>query len=176
MPFVVLRDMAALEEYVAQNREQGYEGTIIRNARAPFKSGDSGLGMELWRIKDRLDFEIIVTRLVEAMENRNEAKVNALGKTERSSHKENKVGKGMVGMIQGKVIKDVKWQGKLLFPKGMLIDVGPGEMDHPTRARYWKRPELIVGKPGKVAVQPYGTKDKPRQPIWLAERAQEDMV
>lgn len=176
MPLVVLKNMRQLEQYIADNRTKGYEGTIVRNLKAPFKPGDSTLAMELWRIKDRIDFEIRVTKLIEAMQNNNEAKVNALGKTERSSHKANKTGKGMVGMIQGEVVKDVEWQGKLLFPKGMVIDVGPGEMTHPKRKQYWENPKLIVGKLGKVAVQPYGTKDKPRQPVWLTPRNEVDMV
>lgn len=175
MPFVVLKNMRQLDDYVAQNRADGYEGTIVRSQYAPFKPGDSTLAMELWRIKDRLDFEVRVRGLVEAMQNNNEAKVNALGKTERSSHKANKVGKGMIGMIQGEVVKNVEWQGKVLFRKGMLIDIGPGEMNHADRAKYWENPKLIIGTLGKVAVQPYGTMDKPRQPIWLTPRTEVDL-
>lgn len=175
MPFVILRNMDEVDEYHDKNVKAGYEGTILRNAKAPFKPDRATLAMELWRIKDRIDFEVKVTGFVEAMRNDNEAKTNALGRTERSTHKANKTGKGMVGMIQGIVLKDVKWQGKTLFAKGMLIDVGPGEMNHAQRKAVWENPKLLLNHTGKVSVQPHGTKDKPRQPIWLTERSKVDL-
>lgn len=175
MPFVILRNLDELDEYHFSNVEQGYEGTIIRNAKAPFKPDRSTLAMELWRVKDRIDFEVYVRGFVEAMQNNNAAKTNALGRTERSTHKANKTGKAMVGMIQGEIVKDVKWKGKVLFPKGMLIDIGTGQMTHAQRKAVWENPKLLLNKIGKVAVQPHGTKDKPRQPIWLTERAKVDM-
>jgi DNA ligase 1 len=175
MPFVVLRNMAEVDEYHDRNVREGYEGTILRNAKAPFKPDRATLAMELWRITDRITFEVKVKGFVEAMRNDNAAKTNALGRTERSTHKENKVGKGMVGMIVGEVLKDVVWQGKVLFPKGMLMDIGAGEMTHAQRKQVWENPKLLRGKLGKVAVKPHGTKDKPRQPTWVSERSRVDM-
>lgn len=175
MPYVVVREMDELLAQDDQWVDEGYEGTIVRNPYAPFKEDRSTLAMELWRIKRTLDFEVKVKGVVEAMRNDNEAKTNALGRTERSTHKANKVGKGMVGMIQGWVVKDVLFDGRVLFPKGMLIDVGPGKMSHAEREAVWRDPTRIAGKIGKVKVQPYGTKEKPRQPVWLGLRAKEDM-
>lgn len=177
MPMEILRNFDELEAYEQRIvDEEKYEGIILRAPDAPFKPDRSGLGMELWRWKRRIDFEVRVTGLVEAMRNNNEAKTNALGRTERSTHKANKVGKGMVGMIKGEVLKDVVWQGKVLFEEGLPIDINPGEMTHAERKMYWDYPKRIVNKIGKVSVLPHGTKDKPRQPIWLTLRAKEDMV
>lgn len=175
MPFVILKNMDEVEEYHDKNVREGYEGTILRNPKAPYKPDRATLDMELWRIKDRIDFEVKVRGFIEAMRNDNAAKTNALGRTERSTHKANKTGKGMVGMIQGEVVKDVVWQGKVLFPKGMLIDIGAGEMKHPERKAVWENPKLLLNKLGKVSVQPHGTKEKPRQPVWLTQRSKVDM-
>lgn len=175
MPFRIVKSLDELEALDDEWVEYGYEGTIVRNGDAPFKPDRSTLAMELWRIKRFIDFEFKVTGLQEAMENRNEAKTNALGRTERSTHKANKVGKGMIGAIIGTVLKDVSYRGEVLFKKGQPIKVGPGEMTHADRAKYWNNPKLIVGKIGKAKVQPHGTKDKPRAPVWIGFRAKEDM-
>lgn len=175
MPMQIVKSMTELDEWENKWVEEGYEGAIVRNGDALFKEDRSGEEAELWRIKRRIDFEFIADELVEAMENRNEAKTNALGRTERSTHKENMHGKRMVGAIKGHVLKDVVWQGKVLFPKGMPIKVGPGEMDHAMRKRVWKNPKLIVGKINKAKTQPHGVKEKPRQPLWIGLRSKEDM-
>jgi len=175
MPMRIVKSMDELDALDEEWVEYGYEGTIVRNPDAPFKPDRATLAMELWRIKRRIDFEFRVTGLQEAMENRNEAKTNALGRTERSTHKANKVGKGMVGAILGEVLKDVVWRDKVLFKKGQPIKCGPGEMTHDERAKYWKRQDRIIGKIGKAKVQPHGTMDKPRAPVWIGFRAKEDM-
>lgn len=175
MPMRIAKSIEELEGFDDEWVTYGYEGTIVRNPDAPFKPDRSTLAMELWRIKRRLDFEFVVDEVVEAMENQNEAKTNALGRTERSTHKANKVGKGMVGAIKGRVLKKVLWQGKVLFEKDQPIKVGPGEMTHADRVKYWKRQDRIVGKIGKAKVQPHGTMEKPRAPVWIGFRAAEDM-
>jgi hypothetical protein len=129
-----VNSMEELLKVDAINLAAGLEGTIIRDASLPGKPGRSSKQvMHLWRIKRFIDFEVRITKVFPAMENRNPAKVNELGRTERSSHKANKVPKDMAGTMQGVVLKDVVHEGKLLFKRGMVIDVGPGKMDHDMR-------------------------------------------
>jgi len=116
------------------------------------------------RLKPSSDKEALVISLVEAMENLNEAKVNELGHTERSSHKENKVGKGMVGMLQCEDLTT-----------GMLIDVGAGKMTHEEREYYWKNPSEIVGKLVKYRSMDVGIKSAPRFARYICIRSEEDM-
>ncbi len=175
MPMEIVRNMDELEELDNKWTAMGYEGTIVRNRKAPFKPDRSGLAMELWRIKRHIDFEMLVTGFDEAMENRNEAKTNALGRTERSSHKDNKHGKSMVGNIHGTIVKAVVHRGKTLFPKGMPVTCGPGQLTHAERAAIFRDPKLLIGKIGKVKTWPTGVKDKPRQPVWLTVRDKVDM-
>jgi DNA ligase-1 len=145
--------------------EFGFEGQILRDPEGSTKFGRATVkeGSYL-RMKPQSDKEAICINLVEAMENQNEAKVNELGHTERSSHKENKVGKGMVGMLQ---CKDCE--------TGLFIDIGAGCMTHEERIFYWNNPEKIVGEPIKYKSMDVGVKDKPRFARFISIRAKEDM-
>lgn len=113
------------------------------------------------RIKDFKDDEAVVTGLIEAQENQNEATTNALGHTERSSSKEGKVGKGMLGAIQAhhSTFGD--------------IEIGPGEMTHEERKYFWEHPEELVGKTITFKYFPFGVKDKPRFPTFKCVREDE---
>jgi DNA ligase-1 len=98
------------------------------------------------------------------MENQNEAKTNALGRTERSTHKENLVGKGILG---GMVAVDLI--------SGKEIKVAPGKMTHDQRLHLWTHQEEIVGKVVKYRSMDKGVKDQPRFARWIDFRSERDM-
>lgn len=165
VPYTVINSIEEAEAFYQESLDLGYEGAIYRDPEAPHKSGRCTAKEAAYvRAKPQSDKEAIVLELVEAMENQNEAKINELGHTERSSHKENKVGKGMVGML---VCKDVT--------TGMVIDVGAGKMIHAEREYYWKNPSEIVGKYIKYKSMDVGVKDKPRFARFMSIRAESDM-
>lgn len=156
--------------------DQGYEGVIIRDPGGLHKSGRATInGGSYLRIKRRIDFEGIICGFEEAMENKNEAKTNELGRTERSTHQENMVPKGMIGNIQMKLLADVVYRNQKIFDKGMIVTVGPGEMPHEDRIKHFQQPEGFLGQIGKGKLMPHGTKDKPRQATFVSIRAAEDM-
>lgn len=156
--------------------DDNLEGSILRNHLAPYKEGrPSSKVQELMRIKNFTDFEFIAEGLVEAMENQNVAVTNELGRSERSSHKENKVAKGMVGAIKGRILSDVVHNGKILFHTGHPVLCGPGQMTHAERFDFWAHPEKIIDQINKGKFFAHGIKDKLRMPIWLSLRAAEDM-
>jgi DNA ligase-1 len=177
MPFVEIRDWDQLLEHDTNWVDnEKLEGTIIRDHNLPGKPGRSSkVEIHLWRIKRFIDFEVKVTRFDAALENRNEQKVNALGRKERSTHKANKHPKEMVGTVYGVVLKDVKHEGKVLFKKGMEIAIGPGRLTHDFRKLAYHKPELLVGQILKVKTLPYGVKDKPRMPTAETLRSLADM-
>ena len=160
----------------------GFEGVILRDPDGLHKSGRSTVKSGAYlRIKRFIDFEGVVVNLVEAMENQNEAKTNELGNTERSTHKENMVPKGMVGTIQLRSLQDVvDANGNVLIAKDQVVDVGPGNMVHSERIRAWESfvagaPDSLVGKVAKSKFFPKGQKDLPRFPTFVSLRAEEDM-
>lgn len=165
IPIVTLNTVEEVEAYYEECLDKGYEGIILRNPLALHKDGrcTAKEGAYL-RMKPQSDKDAKVLRLVEAMENQNEKKVNALGRTERSSHQENKVGKNMVGML---VCEDCE--------TGIEINVGAGKMTHSEREHYWQHPEDIVECFIKYRSFDHGVKDKPRFGRFVCKRSAEDM-
>jgi DNA ligase-1 len=109
------------------------------------------------------------------MENTNEAKVNELGRTERSSHQDNMVPKGMIGNLICSMMKDVYDGDKLLFSQDQVVTVGPGAMPHVDRVALFQDQSKIVGQVIKFKFFPKGVKDKPRFPTFVTIRSAEDM-
>lgn len=169
---------AALKQMITDFAENGFEGTIIRNPRAFYKPGRATKkGQELWRVKPWADAEILVTGITEGEMNANEAKRNTLGRTERSSAKAGMIPNGQVGSIQGVMLADFydPITGKLLFPKGLEVTVGSGEMTVEEAIDYFKNPKKIVGHIVKFKHMTHGVKDKPRFPTYVSHRLKTDM-
>lgn len=165
IPYVVLNSVEEIEAFYEEELDKGYEGIILRDPTAKHKDGRCTVKEGAYvRMKPQSDKDAKVKRLVEAMENRNEAKINELGRTERSSHKENLVGKKMVGML---VCEDCE--------TGQEINVGPGKMTHKEREHYWNHPEELLEEYIKYRSFDHGVKDKPRFGRYVCRRSKEDM-
>ena len=167
-----------LNRFISEFFDQGYEGAIIRNPEAIYKPGRATQkGQELWRVKSWADAEILVTGITEGQANGNEAKTNALGRTERSSAKAGMVPNGQVGSIQGVLLADFRCPvtGKLLFPKGTEVTVGSGEMTVAEATHYFKHPKEIIGHIVKFKHMTHGVKDKPRFPTYVSHRLPQDL-
>lgn len=157
-----LEDIRIIDaEYV----EAGYEGSILRDPYGSYKSGRSTpTEGALLRIKAFAEEEFRITALVEGNMNDNEATINELGHTERSTHAENMIPNGRVGALDGIDLKTEK-----------PIRVGAGCMTHAERIHYWAHPDEIVGKVGKYKKFLHGEKDKPRFPTFQSLKAESDM-
>ena len=178
VPMYVADNASHLEHNIAEFFEQGYEGAIIRNPEAIYKPGRATQkGQELWRVKSWADAEILVTGITEGQANGNEAKTNALGRTERSSAKSGMTPNGQVGSIQGVLLAHVKdpYTGRLMFRKGTEVTVGSGEMTVAEATHYFKHPKEIIGHIVKFKHMTHGVKDKPRFPIYLSHRLPQDL-
>lgn len=175
---ILVYSMEELLEYENKWLEEGYEGLIIRDPNAPYKYGRCGKTfMGAWRIKRFIDAEAIITSIEEGEHNANDAKTNELGRTERSTHKENMIPNGLVGNLKGVVTADVfdPQTKELLLYKGQEITISPGKMDHDLRKYYFENQSEIIGKPSKFKFFPKGIKDKPRFPVWLCIRNESDI-
>lgn len=176
MPWTIAYNEADVLAFEEKCLNEGYEGVIGRDPEGLHKSGRATTKVgAYWRIKRFVDFEGEILELLEAMENTNEAKTNELGRTERSSHQENKVPKGMVGTIRKRVLKDVEYLGESVLKENDIVDVGPGELDHKQRKEMWDNRAEFVGQIGKSKFFPKGMKDKPRFGTFISVRAEEDM-
>lgn len=145
------------------NLELGYEGLILRQPDGAWKNGRSTLKQQLFlRMKPQSDAEFVISGVVEAMQNNNEAKINELGHTERSSHQENKVGKGMIGAFLG-----------IDLTSGKAITVGAGKLTHEERIQAFLNPP--IGSIGKYRSMTSGVKDLPRFPRFYSYRNLSDL-
>jgi DNA ligase 1 len=157
--------------------EAGYEGVIVRDPEGMHKSGRATVKVGAYmRRKPFVDFEGIIVSFEEALENQNEAKTNELGRSERSTHQENMVPKGMIGNITMQALADVVYMDKVLIQKGQLVTVGPGELPHDLRKHYFDNPGEFTGQIGKAKFFAHGQKDKPRMPTFISLRDAGDMV
>ena len=162
VPQVWIEDVDALTNIEGRWVGQGYEGAILRKPDAPYKHGRSTAREGyLLKLKRFLDSEAEVTGVTELMHNGNEAKVNALGHTERSSHKANKVPMGVMGTL---VVRDVK--------TGVEFEIGTG-FTAEDRAEMWRNKP--IGRLAKYKYFPVGVKDKPRHPVFLGWRDKRDV-
>lgn len=178
VPYAVVNNTAELNNAIAAFASQGYEGTIVRNPRAPYKEGRATKkGQQLWRVKPWADAEILVTGITEGMSNQNAAEKSTLGRTKRSSAKAGMVPNGQVGSIQGTLLADFHdpITGILLFKKGLEITVSPNEMTVAEAIDLFNHPEKIIGHIVKFQHMTHGVKDLPRFPGYKSHRLAQDM-
>lgn len=154
-------DLAVDEQMLLR---QGYEGGIIRIPGSLYKFGRSGKRGPLLKLKQYIDYEAVVIGAVEELHNGNEATVNALGRTERSSHQANKTGKGTLGALIVRALNGPH--------EGQEFRVGTG-FDAAQRAELWTQEASLPGRVAKIKSFPIGTKDAPRHPVWLGWRDME---
>lgn len=167
---------AALDAIEAAWLAEGHEGVILRDPSAPYKHGRSGKTGPLLKVKRFIDFEAEVIGVYEEMHNANEAKTNALGRTERSSSQAGKWGKGTLG---GLVLRALNGPAA-----GVEFRCGTG-FDAATRRDLWLKSGVGIdfsdlstpiersalnGLIAKIKSFPIGTKDKPRHPVFLGWR------
>lgn len=145
------------EAYVSQ----GYEGSMLRCPNSPYKLGRATAKEGyLLKIKAWVDSDFRVTEMVERMSNQNEAKVNALGRTERSLAKAGLVPSGTMGTLIGVDVHS-----------GVTVEVGTGFTDE-DRAWFWERRNEIAALPliKYKCMESTGGYDKPRHASYLGLR------
>lgn len=169
VPTLSVPHKSALEDEEASAIAKGYEGLILRSPDAPYKFGRGSVTAgDLLKLKRFEDFEAEIIGAVEEFHNANAATTNALGRTERSSHKEGKVGKGTLGAF---IVRAINGPAE-----GVEFKVGTG-FDARQRAEFWALASVcdygyngMNGQIIKVKSFPVGVKDKPRHPVFLGFR------
>jgi len=165
LPHDLIRNTDELKEYEEKIVSLGYEGVMIRDPQAPYKFGRSSVreGILLKLVRLETD-EARIIGFKERMHNANEGVRNAQGYLERSSHRENMVGRGDLGAC---ICESPKWPGE-------TFDVGSG-FDDDERTEIWNDREAYLGKILTFEHRPYGWKDVPRFPIFKGWRTDKDL-
>ena len=152
-----------LLEIEANLLARGAEGVMVRSAGGIYKHGRSTLkdGI-LGKLKRFSDAEFKVVGFEERRTNGNIATINSLGYTERSSHKENKFGRGDLGALICETAD------------GQIFNCGTG-FDDATRAEIWQNRDAYLGKLVKVKSFLIGVKTLPRFPVFVGWRDEIDI-
>jgi DNA ligase-1 len=146
----------------------GHEGVMLRHPLSPYKCGRSTMKEQyLMKFKRMADSEAEVIGFEEKEFNDNEATIDALGHTKRSSHKANKRLAGTLGAL---IVRDVY--------TGVEFNIGTGFTDA-QRQQFWNDRELILRDAKQWLVsykyQVVGTKVKPRFPSYKGWRNKDDL-
>lgn len=138
----------------------GYEGVMLRAFRGPrslYKYGRStAKETTLLKLKRFSDKEAEIIGVQELMKNGNEATTNALGRTERSSHKANLIPMGTLGALVCRL-------------DGIEFCIGTG-FDQATRDQLWGERHSLPGQLAKFKSFDIGVKEAPRFPVFLGLR------
>ena len=146
--------------------DMGYEGAIARNPNGIYKFNRTTLKeMNVFKLKQFTDGEAIIIGFEEEMENTNEAEVNELGRTKRSTALAGMVGKNTLGAF---IVRDCV--------SGREFKIGSGRgLTKELRAKFWTMRVPLLGVIVKYKSFAIGVKDKPRHPVWHGFRNPMDM-
>jgi len=161
---VVVNSAEEALEFEARCVEQGYEGAMIRAINGPYKNGRSTEN-EGWLLKLKT-FDASEARILdfyERMHNENEAEINALGHTERSTKKEGMVPAGTLGGFEAEDVNTL-----------VRFNLGRGRMTDPEAQEIWDHRRKYLGKVATYKFQGI-TKEKPRFPVFHGWRDEIDL-
>lgn len=157
----IVLDEKELLLYEEKCLEDGYEGVMLTNPYKKYKHGRSSTkSAELLKMKRFLDSEAIILDVLEEQHNANEAEVNELGRTHRSTKQENLIPKGTMGSL---LVQDITTD--------VVFNVGTG-FTQEERNFFWSSRDALVQNRVQIKYKyfPVGVKDKPRHPVYLGLR------
>jgi DNA ligase-1 len=166
LELIETREVRTVEYLLAYEQRYlglGYEGIMLRHPDRDYKFGRSSVNpnqQHLMKLKRFEDAEAVVSDFEEMMHNDNEAVINALGHTERSTHKDNKRGSGRLGKLVV-VGTNGKWAG---------VEFRVSGFTHALSQEIWDNKQDYLGKTITYKYLDAGSKDKPRHPIFKSFR------
>jgi DNA ligase-1 len=163
---VVINSVDELEQYEESVIAQGHEGVMTRSLNGPYKCGRATFkSQDLIKIKRFVDSEAVIIGFEEKLRNGNEAEVDELGHTKRSSAKAGLIPAGTLGTLLVRDIKDGREFGIGTY-KGLKKE---------DLQEIWNNRDKYLGKIVKYQYQLVGTKDNPRIPSFQGFRDERDM-
>ena len=167
LPQLYLENTSAIERYENRAIRYGYEGIILRRPDAPYKFGRSTLKEGyLLKLKRYCQEEAIVIGFEPLQHNDNNAEINALGYTQRSSAQGNKIDLPLLGNL---IVK-----GMFQDQPNVTFSIGTG-FTLLEREKLWEQRKDLIGKIVTYKFFPTGSKDKPRHPVYKSFRDPEDL-
>lgn len=160
----LIRTMDELEEYEVALLDKSYEGVMLRDPQSPYKFGRSTVKEGyLLKLKRFADSEAEIIAFEELMHNQNEATINEIGHTERSTKQDGLLPAGTLGAL---VVSDIH--------SGVEFKIGTG-FSAAERQKFWNLRASLRGLLVKYQYFPTGSKEKPRFPSFQGFRHRIDL-
>ena len=156
-----IKDMDSLMLFHDINdRDPGLDGTIVRWEDSAYKPGKRTENEKyVLKIKDFQDIEVEIVAVNELLHNHNESFTNSLGRTERSTAQDGRVGGGTLGSFTCQM------------SSGALFSVGSFRgMSRDTGRELWNRREELSGKQIKIKYMRLSQYGVPIHPVYLGFR------
>lgn len=163
---VIINSESELRAFEATTLEQGFEGVMIRSPLGTYKFGRSTAREGyLLKVKRFADGEAVVIGVEELMHNANEATLDELGYTKRSTHQAGKVAMGTLGALR---VRDLSTD--------IEFNIGTG-YTAARRAELWAMFQngTLLGRIAKYKHFEVGVKEAPRFPVFQGFRDPRDM-
>lgn len=163
---VIVNSESELRAFEATTLEQGFEGVMIRSPLGTYKFGRSTAREGyLLKVKRFADGEAVVIGVEELMHNANEATLDELGYTKRSTHQAGKVAMGTLGALR---VRDLSTD--------IEFNIGTG-YTAAQRAELWAMFQngTLLGRIAKYKHFEVGVKEAPRFPVFQGFRDPRDM-
>lgn len=164
VPHKQVDDMESLLRIHSDYCTMGYEGTMVRSPTGPYKNGRATVKEgHLLKIKDFADEEGIIIDIKPLKKNMNEAKINELGYTARSSAQDG--------------LQEIEALGSLdvQFEDGTTFSCGSG-LFLQERLDLWKEKDCLIGRKVKIKYQPPRKPgESPRFPVFCGFRDERDI-
>jgi DNA ligase-1 len=159
----IVNNQEELEKLDDYHLDSGFEGTMLRSPSGTYKFGRSTVRDNiLLKVKRFTDDEGLLIDVHEKMSNQNDAEIDELGHTKRSS--------ALDGMIP------MNTAGSLVVSGSYgEVKVGSG-LDDKMREYIWSNRDSLIGNSYvKYKFFPQGVKDLPRHPVFIGFRDSDDM-
>lgn len=161
----LVKSQEQIDEFEAACLDKGCEGIMLRDGAGLYKHGRSGKILPaLQKVKRFVDAEFQIIGWEPKYHNANEAMMNELGRTERSTAKEGMIALDTMGALT------------LTLNDGTVFSCGSGFTDE-MRVWLWQHREGLNGRWAKVKYFDNGPSgyNVPRFPIFLGLRDERDM-
>ena len=158
-----IKNVQELQNYNSLVLNQGYEGVVVRIPHGRYKCGRSTINEGLMiKIKQYADCEAEIIGTEELMRNINEKNVDNFGNVKRSS--------SIDGMVRGNTLGAIV----AMTPKYEVFKIGTG-FTSDERDSIWANRDKIVGHFVKYKCATTGSKNLPRNPVFIAIRHKDDI-
>jgi DNA ligase-1 len=163
---VSIMNVNQLEAYESDMLEQGFEGICLRKPFSTYKEGRSTWNeFYLAALTRWTRAECRIIGFEEQESNQNEAFINELGYSKRTTHQEGKVLTGTLGKF---LVEDIE--------TGEKFSVGGGQgVTAEFRQNVWDNKVFYLGKIFTYKHKSFGRKEAPRHPQFVGFRDKDDM-